>query len=137
MTGLPSDFGRPIRTRPLVALPSRFRTPLVIWESITCPTCGWTSFNPHDVREGWCGNCRESLCYLPLPMCTEDFGQHGAVLTADDPGFDPAVLGATLNEHQWGHCERCRAPFMWSVPFQEWLPTNPDAAANAVRRGGR
>lgn len=26
-------------------------------DSITCPVCGMTSYNPHDVEKGWCGNC--------------------------------------------------------------------------------
>lgn len=26
-------------------------------ESITCPVCGRTSYNPNDVREGYCGHC--------------------------------------------------------------------------------
>jgi protein-arginine kinase activator protein McsA len=26
-------------------------------ESITCPECGMTSYNPNDVAEGYCGNC--------------------------------------------------------------------------------
>jgi transcriptional regulator with XRE-family HTH domain len=26
---------------------------------ITCPRCGRTSFNPNDVREGYCGNCHD------------------------------------------------------------------------------
>jgi len=26
-------------------------------ESVTCPVCGKTSFNPNDVRERYCGNC--------------------------------------------------------------------------------
>jgi hypothetical protein len=25
--------------------------------SITCPECGMTSYNPNDIREGYCGNC--------------------------------------------------------------------------------
>jgi hypothetical protein len=25
--------------------------------SITCPACGRTSYNPDDIREGYCGNC--------------------------------------------------------------------------------
>jgi hypothetical protein len=28
-------------------------------ESITCPECGWTSYNPNDVREGYCGHCHD------------------------------------------------------------------------------
>lgn len=25
--------------------------------SFTCPDCGMTSYNPNDIREGYCGNC--------------------------------------------------------------------------------
>jgi hypothetical protein len=25
----------------------------------TCPACGMTSYNPNDVREGYCGNCHD------------------------------------------------------------------------------
>lgn len=25
--------------------------------SITCPQCGMTTYNPHDIVEGYCGNC--------------------------------------------------------------------------------
>jgi ribosomal protein L37E len=27
--------------------------------SITCPRCGMTSYNPNDIREGYCGNCHD------------------------------------------------------------------------------
>jgi ribosomal protein L37E len=27
--------------------------------SITCPRCGRTSYNPNDIREGYCGNCHD------------------------------------------------------------------------------
>jgi hypothetical protein len=27
--------------------------------SVTCPVCGRTSWNPGDVREGYCGNCHD------------------------------------------------------------------------------
>lgn len=27
--------------------------------SITCPDCGLTSYNPNDIREGYCGNCSD------------------------------------------------------------------------------
>ena len=26
---------------------------------ITCPHCGMTSYNVHDIQEGYCGNCHE------------------------------------------------------------------------------
>jgi hypothetical protein len=28
-----------------------------VTDSITCPDCGRTSYNPNDVREGYCGHC--------------------------------------------------------------------------------
>jgi ribosomal protein L37E len=28
-------------------------------ESITCPRCGMTSYNPDDIDEGYCGNCHD------------------------------------------------------------------------------
>lgn len=28
-------------------------------ESITCPRCKRTSYNPNDIREGYCGNCHD------------------------------------------------------------------------------
>jgi transposase len=27
--------------------------------SITCPVCGRTSYNPNDIREGYCGHCHD------------------------------------------------------------------------------
>ena len=27
--------------------------------SFTCPRCGMTSYNPEDVRQEYCGNCRD------------------------------------------------------------------------------
>jgi len=27
--------------------------------SITCPRCGMTSYNPNDIREGYCGSCHD------------------------------------------------------------------------------
>lgn len=31
----------------------------VATESFTCPRCGMTSYNPNDIREGYCGNCHD------------------------------------------------------------------------------
>lgn len=30
-----------------------------IHPSITCPKCNMTSYNPNDIREGYCGNCHD------------------------------------------------------------------------------
>lgn len=27
--------------------------------SITCPKCGKTSYSPHDIEDGYCGNCHD------------------------------------------------------------------------------
>jgi ribosomal protein L37E len=27
--------------------------------SVTCPRCFKTSYNPDDIREGYCGNCHD------------------------------------------------------------------------------
>lgn len=42
--------------------------------SITCPVCNMTSYNPNDIREGYCGNCNKwttQVCYFhgvePIP----------------------------------------------------------------------
>jgi hypothetical protein len=29
------------------------------YPSIRCPQCRLTSYNPHDIGSGWCGNCRD------------------------------------------------------------------------------
>lgn len=36
-----------------------FLTDDAMTSSITCPKCGMTSRNPHDVREGYCANCHD------------------------------------------------------------------------------
>lgn len=45
-------------------------TPDADWPSITCPQCRRTSHNPNDVRERYCGACRQyhdtmGLCLVP------------------------------------------------------------------------
>lgn len=37
-------------------------------ESITCPKCGFTSFNPNDVRERYCGNCHDWISDNPTTV---------------------------------------------------------------------
>lgn len=55
--------------------------------SITCPKCQRTSYNPNDIREGYCGNCHAwttEVCYLH--------------------GLEPIPDGAYLVCHECGHC---------------------------------
>ena len=28
-------------------------------KAVICPRCRWVSFNPDDIREGYCGNCHD------------------------------------------------------------------------------
>lgn len=35
------------------------RLSAAIGARITCPKCGMTSYNPNDIRTGYCGNCHE------------------------------------------------------------------------------
>jgi hypothetical protein len=32
-------------------------TTITEYPSITCPVCQWTSYNPNDIRERYCGHC--------------------------------------------------------------------------------
>ena len=48
-------------------------------DSITCPRCGMTSYNPNDIREGYCGNCHD---WTALPV-----NEHGNVIDYG-PQFD-------------------------------------------------
>jgi ribosomal protein L37E len=80
MTGLACDDGVPrclapgeLTARPDAApppgLPYKFAgmTPLLVSDDgahfreapFTCPRCGMTSYNPNDIREGYCGNCHD------------------------------------------------------------------------------
>jgi ribosomal protein L37E len=41
--------------------------------SITCPRCGWTSYNPNDIREGYCGHCHAWTSPPRKPMTDHEF----------------------------------------------------------------
>lgn len=34
-------------------------------DSIKCPQCGMVSYNPHDIRERYCGNCHQFHDFMP------------------------------------------------------------------------
>lgn len=40
--------------------------------SITCWVCGRTSWNPEDVRYGYCGACHDTTAPTPCPTCQGD-----------------------------------------------------------------
>jgi len=39
-------------------------------ESFTCPRCGATSWNPADIREGYCGRCHDWTATSPRRSCS-------------------------------------------------------------------
>ena len=45
----------------LHALPTRSGVTTVAPERITCPDCGRTSYNPNDVKQGYCGFCHKPI----------------------------------------------------------------------------
>lgn len=57
-------------------------------ESITCPECGMTSWNPNDVRESYCGNCHDWTRELPEVRrrlrAAEDPALHSVADLTDD-----------------------------------------------------
>lgn len=40
---------------------------MTIPDSFTCPTCHMTSWNPNDIKEGYCGNCHDYTRDTTLP----------------------------------------------------------------------
>jgi hypothetical protein len=52
------DGVTPVTRGNLTATPGHF-DPDEEEVSITCPICGMTSYNPNDIREGYCGNCHD------------------------------------------------------------------------------
>ena len=40
-------------------------------EAIKCPECGMVSFNPNDVREGYCGNCHAFTAGEVMQVATD------------------------------------------------------------------
>lgn len=60
-------------------------------ESITCPLCGWTSYNPNDIAHRYCGHCHifhddhRSAVALALAFsaaAASDFSRSGNPLSA-------------------------------------------------------
>lgn len=57
--------------------------------SFTCPICGFTSHNPNDARERYCGRCHafvdDPARFLTLGLMNED-GWYGSFTRARYPG---------------------------------------------------
>ncbi len=48
-------------SEPSATLPENVAPPGARAPTFTCPKCGMTSYNPHDARQRYCGNCREFM----------------------------------------------------------------------------
>jgi hypothetical protein len=57
--------------------------------SITCGRCGWTSYHPRDIEEGYCGHCH---AFLDEPQPTASQLQREVYLRD----------GATPDDHDGG-----------------------------------
>lgn len=57
-------------------VPPHYVTPdgVTFGPSITCPRCGMTSWNPHDVQEGYCAHCHDWTCGTTGRTGEEDRG---------------------------------------------------------------
>jgi hypothetical protein len=62
--------------------------------TITCPVCGWTSYNPNDIREGYCGHCHD----WTTPKMTET--KMAKLLVEVQWGIIPGMVDGN---RQWGY----------------------------------
>lgn len=62
-------------------------------ESFTCPECGATSYNPNDVREGYCGRCHNWTGTGHRDDDPREYGGRGASgLYWYHPPYGPTVI---------------------------------------------
>lgn len=57
--------------------------------SVTCPKCGWTSFNPNDITRSYCGHCHQ---FHDIPV--EGGDAPGTSLTPESSKAAPTVQPA-------------------------------------------
>lgn len=74
----------------------------------TCPCCGWTSCNPHDKRERYCGHCHvfvdDEAARRPGYWMNETSGVLKPALEAylrDDPLDDGQIAALRAYLRQW------------------------------------
>jgi hypothetical protein len=58
-------------------------------ESITCPVCGMTSYNPNDIEWGWCGKCNGYTSAVNPLMKAKRFVEETKRVDNLDLGDDP------------------------------------------------
>ena len=77
-------------------------------ESITCPRCGMTSYNPNDVREGYCGNCHGYVTKTGKVLTDADIQ---ALADEAERGYDVS--------HLIGKPQECRAKRWKGTPLYD------------------
>jgi hypothetical protein len=65
--------------------------------SRTCPKCGMTSYNPDDIREGYCGNCHD---WVILPPTVKQFGDPRKDATWQLLPAEPGVCWQCARDHE-------------------------------------
>jgi ribosomal protein L37E len=55
----------------------KLRLPADVEGAFTCPRCGMTSYNPDDIDQGYCGNCRVHRGHARVPGARAYEGQAG------------------------------------------------------------
>jgi hypothetical protein len=84
--------------------------------SITCPTCGLTSYNANDIREQYCGHCHQWHRDMVTVRVATDEEQRAALVAAlladwavDTCRVCGAFLGMGHRAFHVGICEECDA----------------------------
>lgn len=73
--------------------------------SITCPVCHMTSYNPNDIREGYCGNCHNWTSPPAGASATAGQRRCEMILTATNATCGGALLPCGIEG--FDQCTRC------------------------------
>lgn len=85
--------------------------------SFTCPRCGRTSHNPHDLSEGYCGACHDwtGVCgHCGAAAC--DCGERAACGRHGEPGHYLCGCCPTCGEPRFKLCEHTRRALLPAAP---------------------
>lgn len=104
-------------------------------DSITCPRCGRTSWNPNDVREGYCGACHEwtNAGSWPAKVGT---AMHEAAewATSQQAAHQPSEEWRAMVKRGADFCRRNPAAWSQSVRYSDSLIAQGVERDEAVRQ---
>jgi hypothetical protein len=86
-------------------------TPNLRWPLIDCPLCHWTSYNPNDVANRYCGHCHVFHELIRME-CSECGLEIGADRLDCRPAEAPRIPGDSI-----GYCPACSASVRFRVRF--------------------